>query len=97
ILADALAAADAEQPELLLDFATLTGAARVALGPELPAVFTDDESLRQQIMVCAQSEHDPVWPLPMWDGYDDELSSRIADLNNVASHSFAGSVLAALY
>jgi leucyl aminopeptidase len=97
ILADALAAADAEQPDLLLDFATLTGAARVALGPELPAVFTDDESLRQQIMVCAQSEHDPVWPLPMWDGYDDELSSRIADLNNVASHSFAGSVMGALF
>lgn len=97
ILADALTAADAEQPDLLLDFATLTGAARVALGPELPAVFTDDAALRQQIMRCAELEHDPVWPLPLWDSYDDELGSRIADLNNVSSHSLAGAIFGALF
>jgi leucyl aminopeptidase len=97
ILADALTAADAEQPDLLLDFATLTGAARVALGPELPAFFTDDEPLRRQIYECSRAAHDPVWALPMWDGYDEDLGSRIADLNNVASHSFAGSIIGALF
>lgn len=97
ILADALAAADAEQPDLLLDFATLTGAARVALGPELPAVFTDDAVLRAEIMQCAEREHDPVWPLPLWDSYDEELGSRIADLNNVAGHAMAGAIFGALF
>ena len=97
ILADALTAADAEQPDLLLDFATLTGAARVALGPELPAVFTDDAGLRQSILDCADHEQDPVWPLPLWDSYDEELASRIADLGNVASHGMAGAIFGALF
>lgn len=97
ILADALTAADAEQPDLLLDFATLTGAARVALGPELPAVFTDDLALRQAILDSAAQEHDPVWPLPMWDSYDEELASRIADLGNVASHGMGGAIFGALF
>lgn len=97
ILADALTAADSEQPDLLLDFATLTGAARVALGPELPAVFTDDCDLRQAILLSAEEEQDPVWPLPLWDSYDEELSSRIADLGNVASHGMAGAIFGALF
>jgi leucyl aminopeptidase len=97
VLADALTEADRDAPQLLLDFATLTGAARVALGPELPALFTDDETLREQIVACGRSECDPVWPLPMWSGYDDELGSRIADLNNVASSSFAGAIFGALF
>jgi len=97
ILADALAEADSERPALLLDFATLTGAARVALGPELPAVFSNDDSLAADLQRCGDLEVDPVWPMPLWDSYDEELSSRIADLNNVASSSFAGAIFGALF
>lgn len=97
VLADALTEADSEAPELLLDFATLTGAARVALGPELPALFTDDESLRDRFVACGRALCDPVWPLPMWSSYDDELGSRIADLNNVSPSSFAGAIFGALF
>jgi len=97
ILADALAEADSERPALLLDFATLTGAARVALGPELPAVFSNSDSLMTDIKRCGDLEVDPVWPMPLWDSYDEELSSRIADINNVASSSFAGAIFGALF
>ncbi len=97
VLADALAEADAEHPDLLVDFATLTGAARTALGPELPALFTPDDTLAAQMLACGGAEADPVWRLPLWDPYDDELSSRVADLGNVASHAFAGAVLGALF
>jgi leucyl aminopeptidase len=97
VLADALAEADSERPSLLLDFATLTGAARVALGPELPAVFSNDDALAADIKRCGDLEVDPVWPMPLWDSYDEELSSRIADLNNVASSSFAGAIFGALF
>ncbi|MBM4232033.1 MAG: leucyl aminopeptidase family protein [Gammaproteobacteria bacterium] len=97
ILADALTEADSERPALLLDFATLTGAARVALGPELPAVFSNNDSLAADLKRCGDLEVDPVWPMPLWDSYDEELSSRVADINNVASSSFAGAIFGALF
>jgi leucyl aminopeptidase len=97
VLCDALAFADVERPDLIIDFATLTGAARVALGPELPALFGSDDALVQDFARVAAAEHDPVWPMPLWAGYDDELSSKIADLNNVASSSFAGAIFGGLF
>ncbi len=97
VLCDALAFADAEQPDLIIDFATLTGAARVALGPELPALFGNDEGMVHDLARAAAVEHDPLWPMPLWLSYEDELASKIADLNNVASSSFAGAVFGALF
>ena len=97
VLADALADADDEKPDLLIDLATLTGAARTALGPDLPALFSPDEALAMQLAELGRAHSDPVWPLPLWQGYDDELSSRIADLNNVSASPFAGAIIAALF
>jgi leucyl aminopeptidase len=97
VLADALAAADDEKPDLLIDLATLTGAARTALGPDLPAAFSPDEALAAQLAELGRAHSDPVWPLPLWQGYDDELSSRVADLNNVSASPFAGAIIAALF
>jgi leucyl aminopeptidase len=97
VLCDALALADAERPDLIIDFATLTGAARVALGPELPALFGSQEKTVQALAGVAASEHDPLWPMPLWIGYDDELGSKIADLNNVASSGLAGAIFGALF
>ena len=97
ILADALALADEEAPDLLLDFATLTGAARVALGPDLPPFYTMDEELASDIARFGVATLDPVWRLPLWDPYDKLLESKIADLNNVSGGSFAGSITAALF
>ena len=97
ILADALSEADSEQPALLLDFATLTGAARTALGPELPAVFSPDDALMRDLRLAGDAECDPVWPLPLWPGYDDELASKVADLSNVSSSAFAGAIIGGLF
>jgi leucyl aminopeptidase len=97
ILADALARADETAPELLIDMGTLTGAARVALGPDLPAFYTKDEALAAALARHAASENDPLWRLPLWQPYDAMLDSKVADLNNVASNSFAGSILCALF
>jgi leucyl aminopeptidase len=97
VLADALAEADVERPELLIDMATLTGAARVALGPEVPAAFSTDESLLAALRINAEEEADPIWPLPLWAGYEDELTSKIADLGNVSAAPFAGSIIGALF
>ncbi len=97
ILADALTLAGEEEVELLFDFATLTGAARVALGPDLPAFFTDDERLATEVLVAGKQVNDPVWRLPLWNQYDTMLSSKIADLNHVSSGGFAGSITAALF
>jgi len=97
VLADALAEADAERPDLLIDLATLTGAARTALGPELPAAYSPNEELLDALRRHGEEETDPVWPLPLWPGYDDELSSKVADLGNVAATPFAGSIIAALF
>jgi leucyl aminopeptidase len=97
VLADALADADAEKPDLLIDLATLTGAARVALGPELPAAYSTDAALLDALRATGDEEADPIWPMPLWAGYDDEFSSKIADLGNVAASPFAGSPIAALF
>jgi leucyl aminopeptidase len=97
VLADALAEADAERPDLLLDFATLTGAARTALGPELPAAYSNSDELLARVRHWGERECDPVWPMPLWSGYEDELSSRVADLGNVSPTAFAGSIIGALF
>ena len=97
ILADALAEADAEQPDLLVDFATLTGAARVALGPELPALFGNREGTVEALLSHGRRLADPLWPMPLWDGYDDEFSSKVADINNVSGSTFAGAIIGGLF
>jgi leucyl aminopeptidase len=97
VLADALADADSDKPDLLIDMATLTGAARTALGPDVVALFSSDDALAQQLTALGRTHSDPVWPLPLWHGYDDELSSRVADLNNVSSSAFAGAIFGALF
>jgi leucyl aminopeptidase len=97
ILADALALADEEAPELIFDFATLTGAARVALGPDLPPYYTDDETLAAEIAAAAARVADPLWRMPLWRPYESMLESQIADLDNAGSGGFAGSVAAALF
>ncbi|HEU0070344.1 MAG TPA: leucyl aminopeptidase family protein [Alphaproteobacteria bacterium] len=97
ILCDAIADAVAEKPEVMLDFATLTGAARVALGPELPALFCNDGGLLNELMGAAATEEDFVWPLPLWQGYRPLLASKVADINNISAGPFAGAVTAALF
>ena len=95
VLADALTEADSEQPDLLIDLATLTGAARVALGPELPAIYSNPPELAEQLRQVGEREADPLWPMPLWPGYDEDLGSRVADLNNVSASPFAGSIIGA--
>ena len=97
ILCDALAEADSEAPELLIDAATLTGAARVALGTEVPALFTDDDALAADLARHAEAEADPLWRLPLWKPYRDLLDSGIADLNNISDGPYGGAVTAALF
>ncbi len=97
VLADALTEADAERPQLLIDLATLTGAARTALGPELPAAYSPDEALLAELHAAGDAECDPVWPMPLWAGYEDELASKIADIGNVSASPFAGSIIGALF
>lgn len=97
ILADALALADEEEPRLLLDIATLTGAARVALGPDLPPFYTGDDALAAEIAAAADAVEDPLWRMPLWRPYDAKLASRVADVNNTTTDGFAGSITAALF
>ena len=97
ILCDALSEADAEKPALLIDMATLTGAARTALGPELPALFCNDDALARELLGAAEAAADPLWRLPLWKPYRKMLSSQVADLNNVSESAFAGAITAALY
>jgi leucyl aminopeptidase len=97
VLADALALADESAPQLLIDMGTLTGAARVALGPDVPPFYTADESLAAALGRHAATENDPLWRLPLWQPYDALLDSKVADLNNVSSGNFAGSILCALF
>jgi leucyl aminopeptidase len=97
ILADALALADEEAPDLLVDFATLTGAARVALGPDLPPFYTMDDDLAADIARFGAASQDPVWRMPLWEAYDKLLESKVADINNVGGGAFAGSITAALF
>jgi leucyl aminopeptidase len=97
VLADALALADEEKPDLLVDLGTLTGAARVALGPDLPPFYTNDERLAGDVAVHARDENDPLWRMPLWPAYDGWLDSRIADITNAPSGTFAGSITCALF
>jgi len=97
ILCDALAEASTEKPELLIDMATLTGAARVALGPEVAALFCDDEGLARDLLATAGAEEDPIWRLPLWRPYRKMIDSKVADINNVAESPHAGAIIAALY
>ena len=97
ILCDALAEASTEKPELLVDMATLTGAARVALGPELAALFCNDDALARALLDAAGAEADPMWRMPLWRPYRKMIDSKIADLNNVSEGPHAGAITAALY
>lgn len=97
ILADALALADEAAPDLLIDLATLTGAARVALGPDLPPFYTDDDQLAADLARLAAETNDPLWRMPLWPAYAAELDSKIADVNHISKNAFAGSVTAALF
>ncbi len=97
ILCDALAEASSERPALLVDIATLTGAARVALGPELAALFCNDDSLAAALIAAGAAEDDPMWRMPLWRPYRRNLDSKVADLNNVAESPQAGAINAALY
>lgn len=97
VLADALALADEEKPELLIDLGTLTGAARVALGPDLPPFYTHDETLAADVARCAVQENDPLWRMPLWPPYDVWLDSKTATITNAPSGGFAGSITCALF
>ncbi|MBP0444400.1 leucyl aminopeptidase family protein [Roseomonas sp. SSH11] len=97
VLADLLTFASEQRPDLLLDAATLTGAARVALGPDLPALFTNDEGVAAALSAAADACHDPIWRLPLHEGYASWLDSSAADINNVGSRPMAGAIVAALF
>ena len=97
VLADALAFADEESPELLIDIATLTGAARVALGPDLVPFYTDDDALAVSLGAAGAHVGDPVWRMPLWKPYDKDLKSKVADVNHISNGPFAGSITAALF
>ncbi|MEP2103733.1 MAG: leucyl aminopeptidase family protein [Parasphingorhabdus sp.] len=97
VLGDALTLAGEEEPELIIDFATLTGAARVALGPDLPALFCNNDEMAAGLLDSGEEEDDPLWRMPLWSRYEYRLKSPIADTNNVAVGSFAGCITAALF
>lgn len=97
VLADALAKAAETKPELIVDFATLTGAARVALGPDLPATFVNRDDLAADLEAAARDIEDPLWRMPLWDPYDEQLKSEVADLSNTSGNTMAGAVYAALF
>jgi leucyl aminopeptidase len=97
VLADAISLADEEAPDYLITIATLTGAARVALGPDLPPLYTDDDDLARGLLASGQAVGDPLWRMPFWPPYDALLKSSIADVNHIAEGSFAGSIIAALF
>jgi leucyl aminopeptidase len=97
VLADALAFADEEKPDLLIDMGTLTGAARAALGPDLPPFYTNDERLAADVARFASDENDPLWRMPLWPPYDSWLDSKVATINNAPGGTFAGSITCALF
>ena len=97
VLADAISLADEEAPDYLFTIATLTGAARVALGPDLPPLYTDNEEFAERLLASGRSVGDPLWRMPFWPPYDKLLKSSIADVNHIAEGSFAGSIIAALF
>jgi leucyl aminopeptidase len=97
VLADAMALGAEDKPEIMLTFATLTGAARVALGPDLPAFYCTDDDFAERVMAAGREVDDPVWRMPFWPPYDQMLKSPIADINHVSGGPFAGSVTAAMF
>jgi leucyl aminopeptidase len=97
VLADALARAGEDNPQLIVDFATLTGAARVALGPDLPATFANDEGLAAELEGASRDVEDPLWRMPLWDAYDENMKSDLADVSNMANNPMAGCIYAALF
>ncbi|MCH9808715.1 MAG: leucyl aminopeptidase family protein [Alphaproteobacteria bacterium] len=97
VLADALALADEEEPDLMISLATLTGAARVALGPDLPAFFSNDDAFADAVGRHGLAVGDPVWRMPFWSGYEETLKSDVADMNNISNSPFAGAITAALF
>jgi leucyl aminopeptidase len=97
ILADALCLASEDAPELIIDFATLTGAARVALGPEVPAIFTSDDVLAGELAGFAEQTADPLWRMPLWKPYMSMIESKVADIDNAGKGGFAGAITAALF
>lgn len=97
VLSDALAEADSEKPDLLIDFATLTGACRVALGTDVPGMFTGDDKLAAELQLSSEKVSDPLWRLPLWHGYADMLKSDVADLNSATGGAYGGAITAALY
>lgn len=97
VLGDAMTLADEEKPDLMIDMATLTGAARVALGPDLSPFYTDDDALAEKIMAHSDATADPLWRMPLWPPYRKMLSSKIADINHISTGGFAGSITAALF
>ena len=99
VLADALTLADEEKPELLIDMATLTGAARVALGPDLPPFYSDDDEFAESIQIHSEAVNDPLWRMPLWEPYKKYITSKAADIANIntSGAGFAGSVTAALF
>jgi leucyl aminopeptidase len=97
VLCDALAWADEEQPDLMIDLATLTGAARIALGPDLPAVFGTRQATVDSLLGHGRRVADPLWPMPLWIGYDDDIASKVADVNNASPTTFAGAIVGALF
>jgi leucyl aminopeptidase len=97
VLADALTRAAEDKPEVIVDFATLTGAARVALGPDLPAMFANRDELAADIEAAARDVEDPLWRMPLWDPYDENLKSNVADVANMANNPMAGCIYGALF
>lgn len=97
VLADALALASEESPDLILDFATLTGAARVALGPDLPALFCNDEALSAEILKASEQTSDPMWRMPLYGPYKSQIKGKVADLRNDTDSSYAGAIMAGLF
>jgi leucyl aminopeptidase len=97
VLCDAIALADEERPDLLVDLATLTGAARIALGPDLPAVFGTRQATVDALLRHGSGVADPLWPMPLWPGYDDDIASKVADINNASASTFAGAIIGALF
>lgn len=97
VLGDALTLAGEDKPDLIIDYATLTGAARVAVGPDLPALFSNDDALAGEMDAAGSAVDDPTWRLPLWDGYAEMLKSDVADINNAGEGGFAGAITAALF
>lgn len=97
ILADALTLASEEKPDMILDFATLTGAARVALGAELPALFSSDDKLANDLLLAGQSEGDDMWRMPLWKAYRSQIDGKTADISNESSAPYGGAITAALF